>query len=54
MPVLYRASFGYLLRHPWQLGLALLGICTGVAVMVAACVAFYAIRSVFRGAWKNA
>lgn len=35
MPVLYRASFGYLLRHPWQLGLALLGICIGVAVMVA-------------------
>ena len=25
-----------------------------VAVMVAACVAFYAIRSVFRGAWKTA
>ena len=25
-----------------------------VAVMVAACVAFYAIRSVFRGAWKSA
>ena len=34
MPVLYRASFGYLLRHPWQLALALLGICIGVAVMV--------------------
>jgi len=34
MPVLYRASFVYLARHPWQLGLALLGICMGVAVMV--------------------
>jgi len=33
--VLYRASFGYLLRHPWQLALALLGICVGVAVIVA-------------------
>jgi len=35
MPVLYRASLGYLLRHPWQLALALLGICIGVAVIVA-------------------
>ena len=35
MPALYRASLGYLFRHPWQLGLALLGICIGVAVMVA-------------------
>jgi putative ABC transport system permease protein len=33
--VLYRASFGYLWRHPWQLVLALLGICVGVAVIVA-------------------
>ena len=33
--VLYRASFGYLWRHPWQLALALLGICVGVAVIVA-------------------
>ncbi len=33
--MLYRASIGYLLRHPWQLGLALLGICIGVAVIVA-------------------
>jgi putative ABC transport system permease protein len=32
---LYRASFGYLLRNPWQLALALLGICVGVAVIVA-------------------
>ncbi|MDH5345293.1 MAG: FtsX-like permease family protein, partial [Gammaproteobacteria bacterium] len=34
-PSLLRASTGYLLRHPWQLGLAVLGICIGVAVMVA-------------------
>ena len=35
MSVIQRASFGYLIRHPWQLGLALLGICIGVAVVVA-------------------
>jgi len=35
MPTLYRASLGYLLRHPWQLALAILGISIGVAVMVA-------------------
>jgi putative ABC transport system permease protein len=35
MPVVYRASFGYLTRHPWQLALALVGICIGVAVVVA-------------------
>ncbi len=35
MPTLYRASFAYLWRHPWQLVLALLGICIGVAVIVA-------------------
>jgi putative ABC transport system permease protein len=35
MPVLYRASFGYLWRHPWQLALALTGICVGVAAVVA-------------------
>lgn len=35
VPALYRASLGYLLRHPWQLALALLGITIGVAVMVA-------------------
>ena len=35
MNVLQRASFGFLLRHPWQLGLALLGIVVGVAVIVA-------------------
>lgn len=35
LPILYRASFGYVWRHPWQLVLALLSICIGVAVMVA-------------------
>ena len=47
MPVLYRASFGYLLRHPWQLALALLGICIGVAVMVAVDLATESSRRAF-------
>ena len=48
MPALYRASFGYLLRHPWQLALALLGICIGVAVMVAVDLANESSRKAFR------
>lgn len=47
MPVLYKASFGYLLRHPWQLGLALLGICIGVAVIVAVDIANSSSRKAF-------
>ncbi len=47
MPVLYRASFGFLLRHPWQLGLALLGIGIGVAVMVAVDLANTSSRKAF-------
>ena len=35
MPILLRASLSYVLRHPWQLGLALVGVIAGVAVMVA-------------------
>ncbi|HEX7062030.1 MAG TPA: FtsX-like permease family protein [Woeseiaceae bacterium] len=35
MAILARASFGWLLRHPWQLVPALAGVCIGVAVMVA-------------------
>ena len=35
MTLLQRASLSYLLRHPWQLGLAILGIAVGVAVIVA-------------------
>jgi putative ABC transport system permease protein len=35
IPVVYRANVGYLLRHPWQLALSLLGISIGVAVIVA-------------------
>ncbi len=47
MPVLYRASFGYLLRHPWQLVLALLGIGIGVAVIVAVDLANESSRRAF-------
>lgn len=47
MPVLYRASFGYLLRHPWQLALALAGICIGVAVIVAVDLANESSRRAF-------
>jgi len=47
MPVLYKASIGYLLRHPWQLALALLGICVGVAVIVAIDLAIESSRKAF-------
>lgn len=47
MPVLFRASLGYLLRHPWQLGLAILGISIGVAVMVAVDLANESSRKAF-------
>ena len=29
---LWRASIGHLLRHPWQMGLSVLGVALGVAV----------------------
>jgi putative ABC transport system permease protein len=47
MPAIYRASFGFLRRHPWQLGLAILGICIGVAVMVAVDLANQSSRKAF-------
>jgi putative ABC transport system permease protein len=47
MPVLYRASLGYLLRHPWQLALAILGISIGVAVMIAVDLANESSRKAF-------
>ncbi|MDQ5850476.1 MAG: ABC transporter permease, partial [Chloroflexota bacterium] len=34
-PLLLRTSLRYLLRHPWQLGLSILGVALGVAVVVA-------------------
>ena len=47
MPVLFKASLGYLLRHPWQLALAILGISIGVAVMVAVDIANESSRKAF-------
>lgn len=33
-PALLRSSLRYLLRHPWQIGLSILGVALGVAVVV--------------------
>ena len=35
IPVRYRASLRYLIRHPWQFGLSLLGVAIGVALILA-------------------
>jgi len=35
MPLLIKTSLRYLLRHPWQIGLSILGVALGVAVVVA-------------------
>src|SRR4029079_2051960 len=35
LPILWRASARQLGRHPWQIGLAVLGVALGVAVVVA-------------------
>jgi len=48
IPALSRASLGYLFRHPWQLVLALLGICIGVAVIVAVDLAVESSRKAFK------
>jgi putative ABC transport system permease protein len=45
--VSYRASFSYMLRHPWQLALALLGVGIGVAVIVAVDLANASARKAF-------
>lgn len=47
IPVIDQASFRYLLRHPWQLALALLGISIGVAVIVAVDLANASARKAF-------
>ncbi|MEM7432757.1 MAG: FtsX-like permease family protein [Pseudomonadota bacterium] len=47
IPVAYSANFRYLLRHPWQLALALLGIGVGVAVIVAVDLANASARKAF-------
>ena len=45
--VLYRTNFSYLLRHPWQLALAILGISIGVAVIIAVDLANSSSRKAF-------
>jgi putative ABC transport system permease protein len=47
IPATYRASFSYLLRHPWQGTLSLLGIGVGVAVIVAVDLANASARKAF-------
>ena len=47
IPALYRANVSYLLRHPWPLALAVLGIAIGVAVIVAVDLANESSRKAF-------
>ena len=47
IPARYRASLAYLWRHPWQLGLAIIGVGTGVAVIVAVDLANSSARNAF-------
>jgi putative ABC transport system permease protein len=47
IPATYRASSSYLLRHPWQLALSLLGVGVGVAVIVAVDLANASARNAF-------
>jgi putative ABC transport system permease protein len=47
IPVVFRANLNYLLRHPWQLALAILGITIGVAVIVAVDLANSSARKAF-------
>ena len=47
MPAAWRASTAYLLRHPWQLFLSMLGVGIGVAVIVAVDLANASSRKAF-------
>ncbi len=46
-PLLWRSSLRYLLRHPWQIGLAVLGVALGVAVVVSIDLANASARRAF-------
>ncbi|HEV2845332.1 MAG TPA: ABC transporter permease, partial [Thermoanaerobaculia bacterium] len=47
MTLLRRSSLRYLLRHPWQFGLAVLGVALGVAVVVSIDLANTSARRAF-------
>jgi putative ABC transport system permease protein len=47
--LLWRASLRYLLAHPWQLALSILGIALGVAVVIAVDLANESARRAFTG-----
>ena len=47
IPVTWRASAGYLSRHPWQLALSIVGVAIGVAVIVAVDLANASARKAF-------
>ena len=47
IPAAWRANLGFLLRHPWQLALSLIGIAIGVAVIVAVDLANSSARKAF-------
>lgn len=46
--LLLRSSVRYILRHPWQIGLAVLGVALGVAVVVAIDIANTSARRAFQ------
>ncbi|HEX4961301.1 MAG TPA: FtsX-like permease family protein [Thermoanaerobaculia bacterium] len=46
-PLLWRSSLRYLVRHPWQFGLAVLGVALGVAVVVSIDLANVSARRAF-------
>src|SRR5947209_8291745 len=46
-PLLWRSSLRYLVRHPWQFGLAVLGVALGVAVVVSIDLANASARRAF-------
>jgi putative ABC transport system permease protein len=48
MPILLRSSLRYLIKHPWQSWLSVIGIALGVAVVVAVDVANESARTAFR------
>lgn len=46
-PLLIKTSVRYLLRHPWQIGLSILGVALGVAVVIAIDLANTSARRAF-------